>query len=186
MNFKISNVEHYTSSRELNVDEILKTYGTSLANIKKTMTDAVFVYRNLTEGFQKELAKQLKTAIEKHFQEVREQLYYGGRYSPTMRETPDVAVGLKEHSKKIFIEIEFHPSEYKDIVKFLIGYKMQTLELAILIVPIDRKTITKYSPGRYGTMTEFRKCVQIVKELQPDCPIWIMGFEGKWDIVEEN
>lgn len=35
MNFKISNIEHYASPAGLNVDEILKTYCTSLADIKK-------------------------------------------------------------------------------------------------------------------------------------------------------
>jgi hypothetical protein len=176
MNFKISNVEHYSSPRELNVNEILKTYGTSLADIKKTMMTTVFVHRNLTEGFQIELAKQLKMAIEKHFQGVSGQVYYGGRYSPTMREMPDVAIGLKGRPKRIFIEIEFRPNEHKDIVKFLVGHEKQTLELGILIVAIDRKVIKK----DYTTMPQYKKCIQTIEELQSDCPILVMGIGGTW------
>jgi hypothetical protein len=177
MNFKISNVEHYSSPCELNVDEILKTYGTSLADIKKTMMDAVFIHRNLNEGFQKELAEQLKTVIEKYFQGIGGQIYRGSSlYSSTMRETPDVAIGLKGYSKKIFIEIEFRPNEHKDIVKFLIGHKKQTLELGILIAAIDRKVIKK----GYTTMPQFKKCIQTIEELQSDCPILVMGIGGTW------
>jgi hypothetical protein len=180
VNFKISNIQNYISPRDLNVDAILSIYGTSVFSLENVLKNAVFVYHNSTEGFQKELAEQLKDVIEKHFYELGGQLYQGSLYSPVMGERPDVAIGLKEHPKKIFIEIEFRPNEHKDIVKFLIGYKKQTLELAILIVPVDRKTINKYSPRGYHTMTEFRKCTTIIEELQSDCPMLVMGIEGKW------
>ena len=34
-------------------------------------------------------------------------------------------------------------------------------------------------------MPIYEKCVQIVKELQSDCPILVMGFEGRWVSAEE-
>lgn len=173
MNFKISNVMHYISPRELNVDEILKTHCTSLADIKKTMMDAIFVYRNPTKGFQIELHEQLGSVFAKHFRDVGGQSY-GGRYSPTMPEKSDV--DRTGHPKKIFIEIEFRPNEHKDIVKFLIGYKKQTLELGILLVAINRDSINK----DYYTMPEYEKCVQTIEELQSDCPILVMGIDGRW------
>lgn len=175
MNFKISNVEHYSSRHDLNVDEILKTYGTSLADVKKAMMDVVFVHHNLTKGFQIELAEQLESVIERHFQDIGGQLY-SGSYSPAMRETADVAVGRRGYSRKIFIEIEFRPNYHKDIVKFLIGYKKQTLELGVLIVAINRKVINK----GYHTMPEYKKCVQTIRELQSDCPILVLGIDGRW------
>ncbi|MGD1042841.1 MAG: hypothetical protein ABR913_07210 [Sedimentisphaerales bacterium] len=183
MNFKISNIENYTSPAELNVDAILRTYGTSLGDIKKAMIDAVFVHRNPIEGFQIELHEQLRVAFERHFQYVKE-LLYGGRYSPRMSEMPDVDVGRTGTNQRIFIEIEFHPSEYKDIVKFLIGHKKQTLELGILIIAMNGETKKKINK-RYPTMPIYEKCVQIVKELQSDCPILVMGFEGRWVSAEE-
>jgi hypothetical protein len=115
VNFKISNVEYYPSPTGLNIDEILKTYGTSLADIKKTMTDRIFVHHNITKGFQIELHEQLQSVFEKHFRDVGGQLY-GGRYSPTMSEKSDFDVGRTDHPKRIFIEIEFRPNEHKDIV----------------------------------------------------------------------
>ena len=177
MNFKVSNVEHYVSPPGLKVDEILHTYGTSLDNMKKVIKDAVFVHRNLTKEFQIELAEQLKSVFEKHFQDMGMQLY-GIGYSPTRRLTPDVEVGQKGRQKRIFIEIEFRPDgEYKDIVKFQIGYKKQTLELGILIAAMNKETMKvinkKYSPI-------YEKCIQTIEELQSDCPILVMGIEGGW------
>jgi len=174
VNFRISNVEHYSSQHDLNVDEILKTYGTSLVDMKKAIMDVVFVHHNLTKGFQIELANQLKSVIERHFQ-VGGQLY-SVSYSPAMREHADVTVGRKGHERKIFIEIEFRPNYHKDIVKFLIGYKKRTLELGLLIVAINRKAINK----SYHTMPEYHKCVQTIRELQSDCPILVLGIDGRW------
>jgi len=92
-----------------------------------------------------------------------------------MREEPDVAAGRMDRPKKIFIEIEFRPNEHKDIVKFLIGYKKQTLELGILIVAINKKVINT----DYYTMPEYKKCIQIIEQLQSDCPILVIGFDGQ-------
>ncbi|MGA2070084.1 MAG: hypothetical protein ABSG97_01940 [Sedimentisphaerales bacterium] len=184
MNFKISYIQNYISPSNLDTNAILKIYGTSVDSLESALKNTLFIYQNITKGFQKELAKQIEDVLKKHFQGVGGQLCFGRLYSPVLGEKPDVAIGLKGRSKKIFIEIEFRPNEHKDIVKFLIGHKKQTLELAILIVPVDRKTITKYYPKRYKTkyhtMTEFGKCVKIIEELQSDCPIWVMGFDGKW------
>ena len=60
-----------------------------------------------------------------------------------MSEMPDVDVGRTGTNQRIFIEIEFHPSEYKDIVKFLIGHNKQTLELGILIIAMNGETKKK-------------------------------------------
>jgi len=173
MNFKTSNVEHYTSPRELNVDEILKAYGTSLADMKQAIKDTAFVLRG-SFPITKDLSKQLEDLLERLFTKGGAMLYRCG-YSKTMGETSDVAVGRKGHPKKIFIEIEFRPNEHKDILKFLIGYKQQILELGILLVAINRESIAKH----YYTMPEYEKCVQIIKELQSDCPILVIGFDGQ-------
>ncbi|MFZ2148826.1 MAG: hypothetical protein WAV28_16555 [Sedimentisphaerales bacterium] len=173
MNFKISNVEHYISPHELKVDEILNTYSTSLDDMKKTMMAAIFARRN-NIPVTKDLAKQLKDLSERLFTNGGVKLYQYG-YSPTMRENPDVAIGRTGRPKKIFIEIEFRPNEHKDIVKFLIGYKKQTLELGILIVSINRDAINK----GYYTMLEYKKCVQTIEELQSDCPILVLGVDGR-------
>jgi len=175
MNFKINNVEHYASPAGLNMDEILKIYCTSLADIKKAWMDSIFVCKNHTKGFQIELHEQLGSILEKHFRDRGGQLY-GGTYSPTMPEKADVAIGRTGRPKEIFIEIEFRPNVHKDIVKFLIGYKKQTLELGILIVAINRDAINK----GYHTMPEYKKCVQTIGELQSDCPILVLGIDGRW------
>jgi len=139
------------------------------------MMDTVFVHHNPTKGFQIELHEQLRSALENHFRDVGGQLY-GGRYSPTMPEESDVDVGRAGHPKRMFIEIEFRPNEHKDIVKFLIGYKKQTLELGVLIVAINRDVINK----GYYTMPEYKKCIQTIGELQSDCPILVLGIDGRW------
>jgi hypothetical protein len=175
MNFKISNIQNYLSPSNLNINAILNIYGTSVTALESVLKNTLFIYQNSTEGFQKELAEQIKNVLEKHFQGVGGQLYSGRLYSSALGEKPDVAIGLKDHPKKIFIEIEFRPNEHKDILKFLIGHKRQNLELGILIVAINRDTINK----GYYTMPEYEKCVQIIKELQDDCPIWIIGFDGQ-------
>ena len=174
MNFKISNVKHYVSPPGLNVDRILNTYGTSLVDMKNAMKNKVFVHKRIDKGFQMDLAKQLEDLLKIHFR--TGEYYYMGGYSPRMREKPDVAIGREGRPKKIFIEIEFRPNEHKDIVKFLIGHKKQTLELGILIVAMNREVINK----NYSTMPEYEKCVQTIEELQADCPILVMGIEGKW------
>jgi hypothetical protein len=175
LNFKINNIEHYISPREFNVDDILQTYGTSLADIKKSIVDVIFIHHNATEGFQIELHEQLGSVFEKHFQYAK-WLLYGGRYSPRMSEKPDFDVGRTGSSKMIFIEIEFRPNEHKDILKFLIGHKQQTLDLGILVVAVNRNSINK----GYSTMPEYKKCVQTIEELQCDCPILVMGIDGSW------
>lgn len=176
LNFKISNVEHHISPREWKVDGILNTYGTSLDNMKKVIKDAVFVHRNLTQEFQIELAEQLKSVFEKHFQDMGMQLY-GIGYSPTRRLTPDVEVGQKGRQKRIFIEIEFRPDgEYKDIIKFQIGYKKQTLELGILIAAMNKETM-KVINRKYPPIYE--KGIQTIEELCSDCPILVIGFDGQ-------
>lgn len=175
MNFKISNVEHYVSPAGLNVDEILNAYGTSLADMKNALKNAVFIHQNSNKGFQMDLAKQLEDLLKIHFR-IGGSYLYTDRYSPTMRETADVEVGQKGCKKRIFIEIEFRPNEHKDIVKFLIGHKKQTLELGILIVAIDRAVIKK----GYTTMPQYKKCIQTIEELQSDCPILVMGIDGRW------
>jgi len=174
VNFKISNIEHYSSRYDLNVDEILKTYGTSLADMKKAMIDAIFTRRN-NIPVTKDLAKYLKDLLERFFATRGAKLYQCG-YSPTMRENPDVAIGQTDQTKKIFIEIEFRPNVHKDIVKFLIGHKKQVLELGILIVAMNRKAINK----GYHTMPEYKKCVQTIRELQSDCPMLVLGIDGRW------
>jgi len=175
VNFRISNAEHYISPPGLNVDEILNAYGTSLADMKNALKNAVFIHQNSNKGFQMDLAKQLEEHLMILFGTGGSKLYVGG-YSPTMREKPDVAISRKGYQKKIFIEIEFRPNEHKDIVKFLIGHKKQTLELGILIVAINRKVIKK----GYTTMPQYKKCVQTIEELQSDCPILVMGIDGRW------
>ncbi len=175
MDFKISNFEHYISLPGLNVDEILKTYGTSLADMKNAMKNEVFVHHRINQGFQMDLAKQLEALLKIHFRTGGAHLYMNG-YSPTMRETPDVEVGREGCKKRIFIEIEFRPNEHKDIVKFLIGHKKQSLKLGILIVAINRKAINK----GYYTMPEYKKCIQTIRELQSDCPILVLGIDGRW------
>lgn len=76
-----------------------------------------------------------------------------------MPEKADVAIGRAGHPKRIFVEIEFRPDEHKDIVKFLIGYKRQTLEIGILIVAINRDVINK----SYYTMPEYEKGIQTIE-----------------------
>ncbi len=175
VNFKINNVEHYTSPSGLNADEILNAYGTSLVDMKNAMKKKTFVHCHIDKGFQMDLAEQLETLLKLLFRSGGSYLYMDG-YSPAMRETPDVEVGQKGCAKRIFIEIEFRPNEHKDIVKFLIGHKKQTLELGILIVAINREAINR----KYSTMPEYEKCRKTIEELQSDCPILVMGIDGNW------
>ena len=179
MKFQITNIECYISPNGLDVDRILEGYGMSLSALRKTLLGQVFTHTDITKGFQVDLAPQLMEVLSRAFC-ANGAHEWGMGYSPTMREKPDVAVGRKGHPKKIFVEIEFRPNEHKDIVKFLIGHKKQTLELGILLVATNRKSINK----DYYTMPEYKKCMQTIEELQSDCPILVMGIDGRW-IPEE-
>ena len=96
-------------------------------------------------------------------------------YAPMIVLKSDVGVQSKTNGKRVYIEIEFRPNEFKDIVKFQIGYKHQ-LELGILVVTKNRENINR----RYTTMPDYKKCKNIIVALEPECPILLIGLDGEW------
>ena len=175
MNFKIVDIETHVSPGNLNVDDTLAHYFTTCEEIKNALKECTFQHKNIERGFQIELHEQLEDFFTNFFSAKGLSTYITG-YARTIRLESDVAIQSKTSGKSLYIEIEFRPNVYKDIVKFLIGHKRQILELGILIVAINRKIIKE----GYTTMPQYKKCIQIVEELQSDCPILVLGIDGSW------
>jgi len=176
MHFKVCHVNLYMSPQDLNADDILSRYGVSVRDLDDVVKSAEFVHSKKSRGFQVELARQLEELFKKLPWSRGVYVTNKARYTPAMRETPDVAIGWQNCERKIFIEIEFRPNEHKDLVKFLIAHRHQQLDLGILVVAIDRKEINE----NYYTMPQYDKCLRTIEELRDECPILLMGIGGKW------
>jgi hypothetical protein len=96
------------------------------------------------------------------------------KYSPTLNEEADLALGSSYDGLRLFIEIEFRPNVEKDLVKFQIGANTGTLGAAILILALERSNINR----GYTTMPEYSKFVKVIEELQPSYPLLMLGFKG--------
>ena len=174
MAFKVIDVETYTSPLNLNVDNILKHYLTTLQEIENVLMECTFSYNNTDKGFQIELYEQLQNFFQRFFSEKGLTAYSMG-YAPTIDLESDIAVQSKTSDRRIYIEVEFRPNEFKDIVKFQIGHKHK-LELGMLVVAKNRENINP----RYTTMPDYKKCKNIIVALEPECPILLICLDGEW------
>ncbi len=173
MNFKVNDVEMFVSRRSVNVDRILREYQTNCQEISDTLKSWTFS-RTSNRGFQVELHKQLVDLFA---------LFFRGKglsicdvqYSSSIDLRADLVIGNPINGRRIYIEIEFRPNEFKDIVKFQIGYKHE-LELGILVCAKNRDNINR----GYTTMPEYKKCKNIIIALEPESPILLIGFDGEW------
>lgn len=173
MAFKIIDVEMYASPRNLNVDNILEHYLTTCEEIKNALKECTFRHNNTEKGFQIELHEQLQDFFCQFFSTKGLSAYSMG-YALMIALESDVGVQSKTNGKRVYIEIEFRPNEFKDIVKFQIGYKHK-LELGILVVAKNRKNINR----KYTTMPDYKKCKNIIVALEPECPILLVGLDGE-------
>jgi len=174
VNFRVTGVETYVSPDNLNVDSILARYETSCSEIENVLKSHTF-HQYTNQAFEIALHEQLGELFTSFFWEKGITIYSGG-YSPRINFMPDVAIGSPIDDKRIYIEIEFGHNEFEDIVKFQIGYKNH-LELGVLMVAKNGEVINR----RHTMMPNFKKCRDILVALEPDCPILLIGFDGKWD-----
>ena len=179
MDFKITDVAFYKHPPNTTiVDDILVAYGASLAEIRQALRTYDFVRQKTYQGFQIELGKQLGNLFADLFENKGLRVYTQpreARYSPTIDLRADLVVKGPAHARGIYIEIEFRPNEYKDIVKFEIGHRRRLMELGILVVAQHREHI---NPD-YTTMPEFVRCAKLVAELEPRCPVLLIGIDGE-------
>lgn len=178
MSFSITDLEYYVSPDQFDLDGFLSEYGICFAEIEQLLKGQVFTHKNASKGFQVDLAKQLEDLLRHFFRTKGErQVHLGSfRYSARLGEKPDVAIEHAESGRVIFVEVEFRPNEFKDIVKFQIGHRKGNLGLGILVVAKHKRKIN----ANYHTMPEYSKCRRIIEELQPDCPILLIGIDGMW------
>ncbi len=173
MTFKVTDIETYASPRNLNVDSILEHYLTTCEEIENALKECTFQHNNTNQGFQMELHEQLQDFFGKFFSKKGLSTYSMG-YAPMIDLESDIGV-QNTSGKRVYIEIEFRPNAFKDIVKFQIGYKHK-LELGILVVAKNRKKINR----KYTTMPDYKKCKNIIVALEPECPILLVGLDGEW------
>lgn len=128
------------------------------------------------KGYQQLLASDLPTYLSKTLSTSNNSKTSNDRkYSSRLNENADLAI-LDIHSdKKIFFEIEFRPNVEKDLIKFQIGHNCDTLFAAVLILALDRNTVN----SSYTTMPIFDKIIKLIKELQPQYPLLILGISGE-------
>lgn len=178
MIFKINDVKYYSYPDEWTVSRILNSFKTSIKEIKELLYNYTFRRENENQGFQIEVAKQLENLLKQFFNDKGFNSYTtvpNVRYSSNIELRADVVIKNRDSRKGIYIEIEFRPNEFKDIVKFEIGYNKDRTTLGILIVAQNRNHI---NPS-YTTMPHFDKCKKIIQELKPRCPILVIGIDGK-------
>lgn len=179
MDFKSTNVRFYKHPpNNTIVDDVLAAYRVNLNEMKEALENYDFTRRKTYQGFQIELGKQLRDLLRNLFKENGWYVYTQARkvkYSPRIDLRADLVVKAPTNGKGIYIEIEFRPNEYNDIVKFELGHNNRLTELGILAVAQNRDHI---NPG-YTTMPEFDKCRNIIIELQPQCPILLIGIDGE-------
>ena len=125
----------------MNVDNILEHYLTTCEEIKNALKECTFRHNNTEKGFQIELHEQLQDFFCQFFSTKGLSAYSMG-YASMIDLESDIGVQSKTSGKRVYIEIEFRPNEFKDIVKFQIGYKNK-LELGMLIVAKNRKNINR-------------------------------------------
>lgn len=179
MSFRIQNVKLYESPPgSRTVRDVLRTYGTTPSSVVRELKRLDFRRRNPKQGLQIELSKRLQDLLARSFQKKGLSVYTKGRqcrYSDAIDLRADLAVKRGEDRRGIYVEIEFRPNIYKDLVKFEIGHRSRLVELGVMVVAQNRNHINR----RYTTMPEFSKCSEIIEALKPKCPILLIGIDSK-------
>lgn len=151
-------------------------WGIGCNEIEDVLKNGRYIYSN-TEGFH----DQLEDYLEKFFESKGLFLSLWKQYHDKFHLKADVVVQKNTTpGKRIYLEIEFRDKgQYLDIVKFQIGYK-RDLDLGVLIVAKNKKNL-KYA---YRTVIEFQSCRDTLAALEVECPILLIGFDGKWESQE--
>lgn len=173
INFKLTDIEMFTSPHNVNMDIILQKYRTNCKEIADSLKTWTFCHKS-DRGFQIELHRQLENMFAVFFRG-KDLTICDDAYSSSIDLRADLVIGNPIDERKIYIEVEFRPNEFKDIVKFQIGYKNE-LDLGILVCAINRDNINR----RYTTMPDYKKCKNIIVALGPECPILLVGLNGEW------
>lgn len=176
MAFEITYIETEFFPSLSNVNDALAQFGLSNGHLKSLLSQFVCnVPVASYQGYQIGLARELPRFISHELTRANHLSELDRRYSITLNEKADLAIGYKDVKDRIFFEIEFRPNVEKDLVKFQIGYNAKRLALAVLILTTDRNSIN----SQYRTMPEFGKHKKIIKELSPKYPLLLFGFTGK-------
>ena len=178
MEWKITNIEKHLMPQGLNLSEILSKYNTSISEIEIALRDHVFLHKDANSGFQSQLHTQLIALFESRFNQ-KGCLASVAKYSPKLRLKPDVALERLDGTKRIFFEIEFRPNDFKDVVKFEIGYKY-TLELGVMIMAINKNNINR----AYKSMPNYFNFKKILSEYDPQFPMLLLGIDGEFSASE--
>lgn len=174
MPYRFSEVQTRSWPDQARVDEALGPFGLSIETILGAMgaCEHPAAPRNGV-GFQLDLGP----TIERH---LSKSLATNGlstastRYSRSLNENADLALGFQYDGSRIFFELEFRPNVEKDLVKFQIGANAGSLAVGVLILTLDRNTV---NPS-YTTMPEFGKFERVISELAPTYPLLMVGFRG--------
>jgi len=126
------------------------------------------------QGYQQHIARELEDHLASRLRDGEFRTARRARYSPRLNEQADLAIGRSGLERQIFVEIEFRPNVEKDLVKFQIGSNTGRLAAAVLILATDRKAINT----GYKTMPEFGKFSQLIRELAPQYPLFLVGISG--------
>ena len=174
MSFKVNTVEYKCWPNELAVEDALNSLSLSISKLTSSLQS--FVHEDMQipgRGLQQDIAKSL----ERHFENTLLSdgiVSSSSRYSRELKEVADFTIGRSYSGKRVFFEIEFRPNVEKDLIKFQIGAKAETLVVGILILPITRENINRH----YTTMPEYRKFVHLIDQLTPSHPLLLLGFDG--------
>jgi hypothetical protein len=76
----------------------------------------------------------------------------------------------------LIVEIDFRPNYEKDMIKFMIAARAKRLAAGILIVVDDRRSL---APS-YTTMPQFSDVENVLNELAPAFPLFLLGFNGEF------
>lgn len=125
-------------------------------------------------GYQQNIAKRLVDELTGFFQSRGCTATPEQKYSRAIGEKCDLLV-VSQGGLNAYVEIEFRPNVEKDILKFEIAWRKESLALAVLIVAIDHKGIN----SNYGTMPKFSKVARVLEEFQPEFPLMLIGIDGK-------
>ena len=126
-------------------------------------------------GYQQSIAASLEYELKKNLIEKFNLMEAPLSYSDNINYDADIALQKTTDGKKIYFEIEFRPNVEKDLIKFQIGLNSGTLEVAVLIVAINRNSINT----RYSTMIEYDKVKLILENIKPNYSILLIGIDGE-------
>tara|TARA_B100001971_G_scaffold51283_1_gene46454 strand:- start:73 stop:597 length:525 start_codon:yes stop_codon:yes gene_type:complete len=85
------------------------------------------------------------------------------------------------NGNQVFLETQFGKTEaiLKDVCKMQIAYDEQTLDLGVVIVPLDPNQMFSERKKSIGGMAYFNMVKQTLPHLHFKFPIWVIGLKPK-------